>query len=237
MKGNSWDGGIRVPLIARWPGRIGAGRVSGEVSGIIDVFPTVCGVAGAAAPNDRVIDGKDILPLMTGDGRSPHEALVAMAGPRLAVVRSGQWKLHVRAPGPENRYMKDASAWVDPRGPDGVTLIAPYEQARPNQYPGLLTGDAPKEMMLFDLKEDPGEQHDVAARHPQVAARLRAQFDRLNADVPAPAPRAGPRGLKRLKGGELRYDLEPAGAGGAGGRRGGRQRSPTAKSRAVIRSP
>jgi len=211
MKGNPWDGGIRVPMIARWPGRIEGGRLSREVCGIIDIFPTVCKVAGAPLPADRVIDGKDILPLMTSDARSPHEAIYAMAGARLSIVRSGQWKLHVRSPGPETRYRQDASGWVDPRGPDGVTIIAPFEQARPDQYPGVLTGDPPKELMLFDLERDPAEQHDVAAENPEVVRRLRAFFDRLDAEVPAPpAPRSAPRGLKRLKGGELRYDLEPA---------------------------
>lgn len=209
MKGNSWEGGIRVPMIARWPGRIPGGRVSREVCGLIDVFPTVCRAAGAPLPEDRVIDGKDILPLMTSDARSPHEALVAMAGPRLSIVRSGKWKLHVRAPGPENPFVKDPAGWVDPRGPDGVTLIAPFEQARPDQFPGLRSGDASREMMLFDLENDPGEQRDVAGEYPDVVRRLKGHFDRLNAEVPAAAPRAPAfKGIKRLKGGELRYDLE-----------------------------
>lgn len=209
MKGDTWDGGIRVPFIARWPGRIPAGRVSKELAGIIDVFPTVLRLAGGSLPTDRVIDGKDIFSVIKGEAPSPHEAIYAMAGPRLAVIRSGRWKLHVRSPGPETRYQKDPTGWVDPRGPDGVTLIAPYEQARPNQYPGLLSGDPPREMMLFDLEADPGEQHDVAARHPDVVARLKAFFDKLNADVPPPPPRAAGRGLRRLTGGQLRYDLEP----------------------------
>ncbi len=211
MKGNPWEGGIRVPMIARWPGRIPAGRVSKEVAGIIDVFPTACALAGARLPADRVIDGTDIFPVMTSDARSTREAIYAMAGARLSIIRSGKWKLHVRAPGPENRYIKDPTGWVDPRGPDGVTMIAPYEQAKPNQYPGVLTGDPPKEMMLFDLESDPSEQRDVAAQHPDVVGRLKAYFDKLNAEVPPPPPpRPGFKGIKRLKGGELRYDLEPA---------------------------
>ncbi len=211
MKGNPWDGGIRVPMIARWPGSIPAGRVSKEVSGTIDIFPTVLNAAGAPLPPDRVIDGKDILPVMISGARSPHEAIVSMAGARLSIVRSGRWKLHVRSPGPERRHMADPGGWVDPRGPDGVTIIAPYEQARPNQYPGVLTGDPPKEMMLFDLETDPAEQHDVAAQNPEVVKRLKAFFDKLNAEAPEfPPSRPAFRGMKRLKGGELRYDLEPS---------------------------
>lgn len=211
MKATTWEGGIRVPFIARWPGRIPAGRTIREPAGIIDLFPTILGLAGARLPSDRVVDGKDIWPLITGQqARSPHEALFAMSGARLAIVRSGRWKLHVRSPGAETRYRPDPTGWVDPRGPDGVTIIAQYEQARPNQYPGLLTGDPPREMMLFDLEEDPGEQRDVAARHPDVVRRLKELFDRMNDAVPAPPPARPGGGVRRLTGGQLRYDLEPA---------------------------
>ncbi len=99
---------------------------------------------------------------------------------------------------------------MDPRGPDGVTIIAPIEQARPNQHPGVLTGDTARDMMLFDMEADPAEQHDVAARHPDVIERLKAIFDKIDADVPrVPRPRRGsPPRIKRLKGGDLRYDRE-----------------------------
>ena len=215
MKGSNWDGGTRVPMIARWPGRIPAGRTCREVSGTIDIFPTLVGLAGGKLPADRVIDGKDIFPLMTTEGaRSPHEALFAMSGPELRVVRSGKWKLHVRTPAPGSKYMEDASGWVDPRGPDGITIIAPFEQARPNQYPGVRTGDPAKPMMLFDLENDPSEQHDVAAQHPDVVQRLKAYFDKIEAEaqaIPRQPRRGGAgRGIMRLKGGELRYDREPA---------------------------
>jgi len=209
MKGTTWDGGIRVPFIARWPGRIPAGRVTKEIAGTIDIFPTLLALAGAPLPTDRVIDGKDIFPVMTGAAASPHEAIFAMSGARLAIVRSGRWKLHVLSPGKESRYRQDPSGWVDPRGPDGVTLIAQFEQAKPNQYPGLLTGDPPREMMLFDMENDPGEQHDVAAQHPDVVQRLKAIFDKMNDAVPPPPPPRGGRGIRRLTGGQLRYDLEP----------------------------
>jgi uncharacterized sulfatase len=214
MKGSNWDGGIRVPMIARWPGRIPGGRTCREVAGVIDVFPTLVGLAGGKLPADRVIDGKDIFPLMSREGeRSPHEALFAMSGPELRTVRSGRWKLHVRAPAPGGAYLEDVSKWVDPRGPDGLTLIAPFEQARPNQYPGVRTGDPAKPMMLFDLEADPSEQHDVAAQHPEVVARLKAHFDKLDAEAKAtpraPRPPGPMKGIMRLKGGELRYDVEP----------------------------
>jgi hypothetical protein len=85
---------------------------------------------------------------------------------------------------------------VDPRGPDGVTLLAPYEQSQPAEYPGLRTGDETVALSLFDLENDPAEQRDVAAAHPDVVARLKARYDREVRGLAAsgsgrPAP-AGP---------------------------------------------
>ena len=209
MKGRTWDGGIRVPFIAWWPGRIPAGLVSNEVAASIDIFPTFAKLAGASLPVERTLDGRDILPLMTSPGaRSPHEAIVAMAGGRLHVVRSGKWKLHVRAPG-SHRGAANIQSYIDGsfnfRKPDGTTIIAPFEQPHPTRHPGVLTGDARKDMMLFDLEADPSEQHDVADSHPDVVKRLKALFDEYDGDE-TPRPAAGFEGLRRVKGGELHYD-------------------------------
>lgn len=209
MKSRSWDGGIRVPFIARWPGRIPAGLVSNEVGASIDIFPTFASLAGASLPANRTIDGRDIFPLMTTAGaRSPHEAIFAMDGGRLHIVRSGKWKLHVRAPGPPRgprnveRYTETS---FNPRKPDGTTIIAPFEQPQPTQHPGVLTGDARKDMMLFDLEADPSEQKDIADSHPDVVKRLKALFDEHDSDE-TPGPDPGFPELRRVKGGELRYD-------------------------------
>jgi hypothetical protein len=67
--------------------------------------------------------------------------------------------------------------WLDPRAPDGVTILAPVEQFNLDAYPGLRGGDLPAAMQLFDLAADPGEQHDVAAGHPGEVKRLKALFD------------------------------------------------------------
>jgi uncharacterized sulfatase len=218
MKGSSWEGGIRVPLIARWPGKISQGRVCREMAGVIDVFPTLCKLAGVSLPQDRTIDGRDIFPLMTSDSaKTPHVALYSMSAANLVTIRSGKWKLHVRKPATGFGYMDHAAAaeWVDPRGPDGVTLIAQFEQSRPNNYPGVRTGPEPKEMMLFDLEADLAEQHDVAAQNPDVVARLKNLFDRMDDQVPRieRPERHGAGGILRLKGGELRYDLLPQSPG------------------------
>lgn len=94
-KETPYEGGHRVPCIARWPGKIPVGKACGELASTMDVLPTVAKLAGTGAPADRVLDGKDIWPLMAGqDGaKSPHEFLCWGAGP--AFVRSGKWKFFV----------------------------------------------------------------------------------------------------------------------------------------------
>jgi len=98
-KGSTWEGGMRVPFIARWPGKVPAGAACAEQASVMDILPTFAGLAGARMPTDRVIDGKDIWPLMSGrpGARSPHEAFFyySMYGD-LSAVRSGQWKLHIK---------------------------------------------------------------------------------------------------------------------------------------------
>lgn len=184
MKGSSFEGGCRVPFIARWPGRIPAGHLSAEPAVTMDVFSTVLNAAGIAAPTDRVFDGRDIMPLLTSSAKSPHEAVFGHQGPRLATVRDARWKLHVFPPSDMRLKPGPDGRWIDPRGPDGVTILAPYEQYQPSDYPGLRSGDKAKAMMLFDLQSDPGEQKDVAAQHPEIVARLKAIYDQTNKDVP-----------------------------------------------------
>ncbi len=185
MKGAPWEGGYRVPCIARWPGRIPAGHVSHAPALMMDLFVTVLKAAGIEPPRDRVLDGRDIMPLLTSDARSPHEVVFGMAGPRLDTVRDERWKLHVLMPH-DWKMGKPGERWIDPRGPDGVTILAPYEQYQPTDHPGLRTGDAPSAMALFDLQNDPGEQHNVADQHPDIVARLKALYDRMNKEVPPP---------------------------------------------------
>jgi arylsulfatase A-like enzyme len=224
MKGRTWEGGLRVPLIARLPTVIKPGVINKHPAASIDILPTICKLAGVPHPTDRTIDGRDILPMLQDSNTtSPHEAIFSMKGERLATIRSGRWKLHVESPGPErllNWTDERLLHWKDPRGPDGVTILAPFEQPRPTEYPGLMTGDAPNKMMLFDLETDPGEQHDLAAARPEVVAKLKKLFAATARDVPkfsqpksdylfrSPEP-GEPRRLMRLIGGDLRYDRIP----------------------------
>ncbi len=97
-KFTTYEGGMREPTIMRWPGKIPAGKVCGEVCGTIDLLPTFAKLAEGEVPPDRVIDGKDIWPLMSGKpgAESPHKAYFYYRGNNLEAVRSGKWKLRSR---------------------------------------------------------------------------------------------------------------------------------------------
>jgi arylsulfatase A-like enzyme len=173
MKGTSWEGGIREPLIARLPGVIPAGRTSDEPVVMPDLFATALAFAGLKPPADREIDGKDLLPLLTGKtDAGPHEYVFSTRGDKVATVRSGKWKLHVLPAGGKKKEWKPDDPYTDPRGPDGKRIIAPKEQAHPSQYPGVQTGVDGKPGLLFDLSADRAEQEDVAPANPQTVKRL-----------------------------------------------------------------
>lgn len=96
-KGSTWEGGLRTPTIAWWPGRIPAGTASDEITGMIDILPTLVKLAGGQLPADRKIDGGDIWPILSGQtgARSPHDAFYYFRGLKLEAVREGPWKLHL----------------------------------------------------------------------------------------------------------------------------------------------
>jgi arylsulfatase A-like enzyme len=102
-KGTTYEGGMRVPGIMRWPGKIPAGHETGQVAATMDLLPTFARLAGGSVPDDRVIDGRDIWPLMANlpDAKSPHETFYYFGGsrgfdgpPSLRGIREGDWKLH-----------------------------------------------------------------------------------------------------------------------------------------------
>lgn len=225
MKSKTWEGGIRIPMIAWMPGTIPAGVVNDTPSGSWDVLPTVCGLVGAPLPAGVNLDGRDLLPLLQSSSAVlPERPVFCMSGTKLHTIRLGDWKLHVRSPGrdlyswftPEQR-----DAYQDPRGPDGVALLAPFEQAHIDQFPGLTTEGTPPATQLFNLKNDRSESSNVAEAHPEVVARLKTLFDQMETEVPnfeepkvdylfGPPAKGQPRPLMRLIGGELRYDRIPA---------------------------
>jgi arylsulfatase A-like enzyme len=94
-KFTTWEGGQRVPCIVRWPGKIPAGVVCDELITAMDFLPTLARFAGTTAPTDRVIDGKDISPILLGErsAKSPHTHLFYYRLGNLEAVRKGRWKL------------------------------------------------------------------------------------------------------------------------------------------------
>ena len=175
MKALTWEGGLRVPFIARYPGKIPTGQVSNAQLASIDLCPTLLNMASIPIPAG--LDGKDVMPVLSAKAKSPHAAILGMFAHEVYTIKSGPWKLHLKARTDTPDYM--TTDWVDPRGPDGVTITGPTEQPRPEAFPGLQSGDGPKAGMLFNLADDPGEQHDVAAQNPKVVKRLMKLYQQL----------------------------------------------------------
>ncbi|EMI57465.1 sulfatase family protein [Rhodopirellula sallentina] len=156
-KTSTWEGGLRVPFIARAPKRIPAGSVCREVASTMDLMPTLAKLAGGQPPTDRVIDGKDIRPLLHAEpnAESPTEAYFFYRRTRLEAVRSGNWKLVV--PTPVDKTWAHYS-----KASDAIEITQP---------------------MLFNLESDIGETKDVAASHPEIVATLMKHIDRARHDI------------------------------------------------------
>jgi uncharacterized sulfatase len=106
-----FEGGFRVPFLARWPGILPAGTINNALSINFDLFVTCLQMAGLTPPEDRLIDGKDILPLLKGASSSPHEAFYYYDTRKLVAVRYQHWKYH-------RRYTMDNGAfWPLQQGP------------------------------------------------------------------------------------------------------------------------
>ena len=157
----TWEGGVRVPCVMRWPTKIPAGSVTGKVASVMDFLPTLAHLAGASLPADHTIDGKNLWPLMRGDAdaESPHDVLYFYAGTWLQAVRAGRWKLHLARPEAKDGIYGECEAWFT----RNTTLM---------QKP-----------QLFDLQEDIGEERDVAAHHPDVVERLLALAETARQDL------------------------------------------------------
>lgn len=97
FKGSTLEGGMRVPAIAWWPGKIPAATACDAVTGMFDILPTFATLAGGQVPTDRKIDGANIWPQLSGevDAKAAHETFYYYRGLRLEAVRHGDWKLHL----------------------------------------------------------------------------------------------------------------------------------------------
>ncbi len=175
----TFEGGVRVPCLMRWPGKIPAARVCDEPLMTIDLLPTLANLLGARAPA-LPIDGRDAGPLLAG-GTLPERAYFFYAGGELQAVRSGDWKLH---------FAHDYLTVAGPTRTDGKP--ANFENLKPESMSESgLKGIASRhgyrverlEPSLFNLKDDPGETRNVAASHPEVVRRLSERADGMRAEL------------------------------------------------------
>jgi len=150
-KGTTFEGGVRVPCILRFPGRIPAGRVSSTPWMTIDVLPTIAELIGASLPA-REIDGKSALALWKGGDESPQEAYYFYYHEnQLEAMRAGKWKLHF------------------PHGYRSMVGQTPGSGGMPGKYDwGAKTG-----LALYDLEQD------LSAQHPELLKRLQGMADSM----------------------------------------------------------
>jgi arylsulfatase A-like enzyme len=95
-KGSTWEGGMRVPAIASWPGRIKPGRTTTELASTLDLFATCLTLVGVPLPDDRRLDSFDLTPVLFGSGESSRETMFFYRGAELYAARKGAWKLHLK---------------------------------------------------------------------------------------------------------------------------------------------
>ncbi len=175
-KGSPYEGGLRVPLLVRWPARIKAGTVSDTPVHTVDFYPTYAALAGATPPRGHKLDGADLSPVLTQSGPLARDTLAwhmptytAMYGRTpCAVIRQGDWKLI--------HWFGD---YLDPRGftPDQT----PYGK--------LILGPRTE---LYHLRDDLGETRDLAAARPDQVQKLRAALEAWWRDTGAGFPVPNP---------------------------------------------
>jgi len=115
---STWEGGMRVPCVMRWPGQVPAGATCSELCTTMDLLPTFARLAGTEPPSDRTIDGHDVRPIMRGEAgaASPYRAFYYYHMEQLHAVRSGRWKLHLPREDRRTFHAEDA-------GPAGALLF------------------------------------------------------------------------------------------------------------------
>jgi arylsulfatase A len=157
-----WEGGIREPGIIRWPGMIKSGQVSQEPAGHVDLLPTLCEVAGAKLPTDRVLDGVSLLPLFGGGELQRSKPLYWFYNPSrpVCVIRDGDWCLT-----------------ADP------TIELPRGNMFKESYIGQIKATGLTNHKLYNLREDVSQSIDQAESHPKLFERLKATMLGLHDEV------------------------------------------------------
>ncbi len=158
-KGTAWEGGVRVPFLARWPGKIPAGTVSNQLAATVDVLPMLAKLTGAELPAKK-LDGLDMLPVLTGDPQAPSPRVnyLYYYGQELRAVREERWKLVL-----PHRY---------------ISVVQPGESGMPGKLEQRQTGQA-----LYDLDQDVGESKDVAHEHADIVSRLTELAEAARSDL------------------------------------------------------
>lgn len=175
-KGSCWEGGVRVPCLMRWPGKIPAGTETGEALGTIDMLPTIAKLAGADLPS-RKIDGKDGWPLISGEpgAKSPQETyFFYFEDNQLQALTSGKWKLQL-----PHRYR---SMGDQPKATGGI----------PGKYRQVLI----EQPELYDLEVDIGEKNNLVATNAAELSRLLAVADTMRADLGDSLTKTKPTGAR-----------------------------------------
>lgn len=152
-KGTTFEGGQRVPCLMRGPG-IPAGTVCNELTGTIDILPSIAAITGTPLPEGRKIDGINASGLWKASAdKSPRKEFVHYtSNGRLEGIRQGNWKLLVKVPRPRRNQNQKAAT-------------------------------KPAQILLFDLSKDVGEQNNLAEQHPEVVTKLRARMVAIDKEI------------------------------------------------------
>ena len=173
-KFSAYEGGLRVPLLVRWPDMVEAGATCDGLVGLIDLVRTCAEVAGAALPSDAAVDSISFASLLRNASSQPARSDFIMQATRAYSVRRGVWKLAIcpgsGCPGTLGNTPKQVDAWRD--------AIAAFGR-QPSSRAEIL--QAPF-VQLFDLSNDVGESKNLAARHPEKVRELLELLDEAIAD-------------------------------------------------------
>jgi arylsulfatase A-like enzyme len=197
QKGSVYEGGVRVPAFAVWPGRLPAGRRVQQPLHMVDWHPTLIHLAGASLP-ETPIDGRNLWSALVGSNDAPlHDEILINAAPGTGALRRGDWKL-VR-----NGQLRFK----------GGTPPPAFSWADLLKESKLPPGDAAlQQVELFNLADDPGETRNLATARPELVRELSARYESY-------ARQAVP-----LVGGDQPADFKPPVVWGEFGEKGVRQR-------------
>jgi arylsulfatase A len=175
MKRDAWEGGNRMPFIARWPGHIDPGSSSSAIVSFTDMLATFVGAAGGRVPESAAIDSLDVLPVLTGQDTAVREQVVIEGDHELA-IRRGDWKL---------------LPWLSERSTFDVVFPPGGGQAPPEEL-GVPVPGGPHGQ-LYNLVADPAERHNVYLEHPDIVAELSALLDEVRVGAANSGRTRGPR--------------------------------------------